>query len=85
VSSQQTSCFAHEQPFSVVNAGQPTSISIEALYTSIGGTPCKHFPSSVVRLYYNQLMLGAEIDPGMDLTPFPSSVLNMTRFEPTTF
>jgi len=33
-------------PFSVVNAGQPTSFSIEALYTSIGGTPHKN----VVRL-----------------------------------
>jgi len=28
-------------PFSVVNAGQPTSFSIEALYTSIRGNPCK--------------------------------------------
>ena len=28
-------------------------ISIEALYTSIGGTPCKNFPLSVVRLYYD--------------------------------
>jgi len=50
VSSQPTSCFAHELPFSVVNAGQPTSFSIEALYTSIGGIPCKNFPLSVVRL-----------------------------------
>jgi len=47
VSSQPTL----ELPFTVVNAGQPTSFSIEALYTSIGGTPCKNFPLSVVRLY----------------------------------
>jgi len=35
--------YAHELPFSVANAGQPTSSSIEALYTSIGGSPCTHF------------------------------------------
>jgi len=40
---EPTSCFAHELPFSVVNAGQPTSYSIEALYTSIGGTPVGKF------------------------------------------
>jgi hypothetical protein len=28
----------------------PTSFSIEALYTSIGGMPCKKIPLSVVRL-----------------------------------
>jgi len=50
VSSQPTSCFAHEPPFSAVNAGQPTSVSIEALYNSIGGTPCKNFPLIVVRI-----------------------------------
>jgi len=55
VNSQPTSCFAHELPFSVVNAGQPTSFSIEALYTSIGGTPCKNLPLSVVRLYYEKI------------------------------
>jgi len=48
MSSQPTSVFAHELPFSVVNASQPTSFSIEALYTSIGATPCKNL--SVVRL-----------------------------------
>jgi len=46
--------YAHELPFSAVIAGQPTSFSIEALYTSIGGTPCKNFPLSVVRLYLAQ-------------------------------
>jgi len=40
MSSQPTLSFAHELPFPVANAGQPTSFSIEALYTSIGGTPC---------------------------------------------
>jgi len=25
--------------------------------------------------------MGAEIDPGMGLTPFPSSILDETRFE----
>ncbi len=43
VSSQPTSCFAHELPFSVANAGRPTSFSIEALYTSIGELPVKKF------------------------------------------
>ncbi len=52
VSSKPTSCFVHEQPFSVANAGQPTSFSIGALYTSTGGTPCKNLPLSVVRIYY---------------------------------
>ena len=61
VSSQPTSCFAHEQPFSVANAGQPTSFSIGALYTSIGGTPCKNFPLSVVRLYFVILNLDPRI------------------------
>ena len=42
--------FARELPFSV--AGWPTSCSIEALYTSIGGTPGENLPLSVVRLYY---------------------------------
>ena len=43
MSSQPTSCSAH---------GQQTSFSIEALYTSIGGSPWKNFPLSVVRIYY---------------------------------
>ncbi len=51
VSSQPTSCFDHELTFSVANAGQPTSFSIEALYTSIGETPFKNFPLSVVKLW----------------------------------
>jgi hypothetical protein len=32
---QYTLCFAHELPFSVVNAGQPFSFSFDALYTPI--------------------------------------------------
>jgi hypothetical protein len=49
VSSQPTSCFANELPFSVANAGRPTAFSI-------GGTPCKNFPFSVVRIYsYKQM------------------------------
>jgi hypothetical protein len=50
ISSQSTSCFDYEVPFSVANAGWPTSFSIEALYTSIKGTPCKMFPSSVAKI-----------------------------------
>jgi len=34
--------------------------------------------------FYNEPELGAGIDPGMALTPFPSSILDETRFEPTT-
>ncbi len=37
-----------------------------------------------VLLFYNEAELGAGIDPGMALTPFPSSLLDETRFEPTT-
>jgi hypothetical protein len=29
--------------------------------------------------------LGARIKPGMAFTPFPSSIWDETRFEPTTF
>jgi len=57
VSLQPNLCFAHELPFSVVNAGQPTSFSIKALFPSIGGTPCKNYPLSVVRLYYIPLVV----------------------------
>jgi len=32
----------------------------------------------------NEPDLGAGIDAGMALTPFPSSILDETRFEPTT-
>ncbi len=50
--SQPTLCFSHEPPFSVANAGRPTSFSIEGLYSpQLGGTPCKNLPLSVVRLY----------------------------------
>ncbi len=35
--------------------------------------------------FYNEPELGAEINPGMALAPFPSSILDETRFEPTTF
>ncbi len=49
VSSQPTSCIAHELPFSVANAVQITSISIEALYTLIGETPCNNLTLSVCK------------------------------------
>ena len=52
VSSQPTSCFAHELPFSVANAGRQTTFSIEAHYISTGWTPSKKFPLSVVRIHY---------------------------------
>jgi hypothetical protein len=29
--------------------------------------------------------LGAGIDPGMAFTPFPTNILDETRFKPTTF
>jgi len=35
--------------------------------------------------FNNEPELGAEINPGMALAPFPSSNLDETRFEPTTF
>ena len=81
VSSQPTSCFAHEQPFSVANAGQPTSFSIGALYTSIGGTPCKNLPLSVVRIYYyvfwqQQAVLGETSTHTHTLPPHPLKTCN---------
>ncbi len=35
--------------------------------------------------FYNEPELGVGIDPGMALTSFPSSILDETRFKPTTF
>jgi hypothetical protein len=35
--------------------------------------------------FYNELQLGAGIDPDMTLTPFSSSILDKTRFKPITF
>jgi len=35
--------------------------------------------------FYNEPELGTGIDPGMALTPCPSSISDETRFEPTTF
>jgi hypothetical protein len=34
--------------------------------------------------FSNEPEFGAEIDPGMALIPWPSSILDGTRFEPTT-
>ncbi len=41
VSSQPTSCFVHEQPFSVANAGQPTSFQLELCTLQLGELPVK--------------------------------------------
>ncbi len=35
--------------------------------------------------FNNEPELAAEINPGMALAPFPSSILDETRFKPTTF
>ncbi len=35
-------------------------------------------------LFYNEPEFGGGIDPGMALTPFPSSILDEMRFKPTT-
>jgi hypothetical protein len=36
--------------------------------------------------FYNEPELGTRIDdPGMTLTPFPSTILDVTRFEPLPF
>jgi hypothetical protein len=32
----------------------------------------------------NEPELGTEIDPGMVMIPFPSSIIDKTKFEPTT-
>jgi hypothetical protein len=39
----------------------------------------------VFSLFLNEPELGTEIDSGMVMTPFPSIVLDETRFEPTTY
>ncbi len=39
----------------------------------------------VFSLFSNEPELGTEIDPGMAITTFPSSLLDKTRFEPTTY
>ncbi len=39
----------------------------------------------VFSLFSIEPELGTEIDSGMVMTPFPSSILDETRFEPTTY
>jgi hypothetical protein len=39
----------------------------------------------VFSLFSNEPELGTKIDPGMVMTPFPSSLLDETRFKPTTY
>jgi hypothetical protein len=36
-------------------------------------------------LFSNEPEMGTEIESGMIITPFPSSILDETRFEPTTY
>ncbi len=38
----------------------------------------------IISLFSNEPELGTEIDPGMVMTPFPSSILGGSRFELTT-
>ncbi len=44
-----------------------------------------HWLPVLFLFFYNEPELGAGINPGMALSPFPSSILDETRFEPTTF
>jgi len=44
-----------------------------------------HLSTCIFLFFYNEPELDARIDPGMAFTPFPSSILDETRFEPTTF
>jgi len=44
-----------------------------------------HLATCIFLPFYNQPDLCAGINPGMTLTPFPSSVLDKMRFKPTTF
>jgi len=46
---------------------------------------CAPFGYLYFSYFFNEPELGAGIDPGMALTTFPSSILDETRFEPTTF
>jgi len=42
-------------------------------------------PHLATYIFFKFTRMGALIDPGMALIPFPSSILNETRFKPTTF
>jgi len=44
-----------------------------------------HLATCVFLIFKQLTVLGARIDLGMAYTPFPGSILNETRFEPTTF
>jgi len=44
-----------------------------------------HLATCIFSFFYNKPELDARIDPGMTLAPFSSSILDETRFEPTTF
>jgi len=44
-----------------------------------------HLATCTFLIFYNEPELGAVIDSGMALTPFPYSILEETRFKPTTF
>ncbi len=56
---------------------------IETFFNIFFGVP--HLATCIFLFFYNEPGLGAGIDPGMILTPFPSSILDEARFEPTTF
>ncbi len=43
-----------------------------------------HLTTFIFLNYQIEPELGAGINPGMALTPFPSSILDATRFKPTT-
>jgi len=45
---------------------------------------CVPHVTTCIFLFLNEPKLGAGINPGMALTPFPSSILDETSFELTT-
>jgi hypothetical protein len=46
---------------------------------------CRCLSTYIFQYYPIKAELGAGINPGMDFTPFSSSILDEMRFKPTTF
>jgi len=60
-----------------------SSLSIPFFVKIFSGVP--HLATCIFFSFYNEPELGPRINTGMALTPFPSIILDETRFEPTTF
>jgi hypothetical protein len=79
----------HFVPIMLVIHGYVVAINFVFLFTKITFSFfCRFAPFGYLYFSYfsmNEPELGAGIDPGMAFNPFPSSILDKTRFKPTTF